>query len=507
MSTNIAYIKQRNELRYDQIQWHIGQIFDLANKSTKNSYLSMSLPGEPKKIQIHDKKRLFLLQKEEYIDEIIKKNEYADQDIFMAPATYTKDADGRKKENLESFWGIIVDIDDIECDAEDYIEMLYDTKLFDEIPAPGYWISSGRGLYAVYLLNHATAKDKGLSELYYMIKCKLYDAYNADYKSLELNHLYRMPGTINHKSNAEAYIVDFHEIKYHKPQRWWISDLADELGYTKEFLNQQREAEAIARTAKAIGRTNEVLNLDVFKQRKKSKKKRSGILSTSVLRVRDIEYLVCSRVGNGISLDGYRNEILISYAIYLYYSYYSNLEKEETHTIIEEKIAALNRAFQDEKLEYSRVELAISYARTSVENLVKNQGIKEFRYKYCKKTHCMIQNTNWRFDDGIYYHNTDTLIKRLDITKEEMDFMQQLADEDIRKKRINERRNESKRLARKEKNGMTKKQNSMIKRRVEVAGLHRQGHSIKEIASQLNVSGTTIRRDLQSLKSSFMKED
>jgi len=467
----------------------------------------MSLPGKPREIKIHDKIRLFLLQKEEYIDEIINKNEYADQDIFIAPATYIKDADGRRKENLESFWGIIVDIDDIECDAEDYIEMLYETNLFEEIPAPGYWISSGRGLYAVYLLHHATAKDKGLSELYYMIKCKLYDAYNADYKSLELNHLYRLPGTINHKSNAEAYIVDFHEIKYQKPQRWWIGDLADQLGYTKEFLNQQREAEAIARAARAIGLTNEVLNLDVFKQRKKSNKKKSGILSTSVLRVQDIEYLVYSRVKNGISLDGYRNEILISYAIYLYYSYYSNLEKEETHTIIEEKVATLNRAFQDEMLEYSRVELAISYARTSVENLVKNKGIKEFRYKYCKKTRCMIQNNDWRFNDGIYYHNTYTLIRRLGITNEEMNHMQQLAHEDIRKKKINERRNKSKRLARKEKNGMTKKQNSITNRRVEVARLHRHGHSITEIASQLNVSITTVRRDLQSLKSSSAKED
>ena len=425
--------------KYEQIKYHFNQLFGIF-KNHKNIYISHTT--DYKVLNLHDKCKISNFD-DFYINQMINRNEFEDRNYYTSPVIYRyiDNEISKKKLHIEAFSAIIIDIDERSMDAEEYVEMLEENNFFDTVLRPSYFINSGNGVYAVYLLNYVTGLNSNMVYSYSKVKNILYDIYKADRKSRETNHTYRMPGTTNYKENdTESYILDFDNIKYHDAKRYTFTELADSLGYTKEYIKAFREKYALIKAEKVLKRKNKVYDLNAIKSKKTNSK--SGFYYISSLRVHDIRYLVNSRSIAGYDFDGMRHDLLLSFSIYLFYSNYKRF-KQESEELINDvyiQVIALNNQMENQRLDITRIDKIVDCALTSLKNLVKVNGIKQF-------------NTT----DGIYYHNTDTLRNIFNVTSDEDKYMHQLLPESTRKRTNDENRNSNKRTQRRDKNGIPDK--------------------------------------------------
>ena len=97
-----------------------------------------------------------------------------------------------------------------------------------------------------------------------------------------------------------------------------------------------------------------------------------------------------------------------------------------------------------------------------------------------------------RDKEGYWYKN-ETLIDRLDITTEEQRHMKTIIGTQEKYRRNNERRVQ----ARRNENGLTKKQQELADLKVQVIELREQGLSIRKIAEQVGKSKGTIENILK----------
>ncbi|MDI6176925.1 DNA-binding response regulator, partial [Clostridioides difficile] len=81
----------------------------------------------------------------------------------------------------------------------------------------------------------------------------------------------------------------------------------------------------------------------------------------------------------------------------------------------------------------------------------------------------------------------------LEITEEEQKYLRTI----IGKKEANEREKEAKKLARRNENGLTKKQQELLDLKKELLKLKEKGLSNRSIAKQLNISESKVRTTLK----------
>lgn len=373
MLTNLKEINEnkRNDQKYDQIQWYMYQLFRFANQGKRHIYLCSS--KEVGKICIQQKMRIYFFN-DEIIDQMLSKNEHNFQDYFTAPCTYLESSKSRTTENIESFYALLIDIDNIGMDPEDYVEEVNESGIWNSIPSPSFWIGSGGGIYAVYLLNHTTARNKHFHSLYRLVKRRLYELLGGDIHSTDSNHLYRIPGLNNHKyPSAECSIVDFDKIKNSQVSRYYLSDLADSLGYTREFLQEERKQKRFSNVEKKPELVKKSRHHDELNSKNKIV---SGWWYTSYRRVQDIKLLVSMRVEIGYDFDGMRNQLLFCYAVYSYYVHYNQVDDNIVYLSIRSDVESLNNMLKEQSLDYHRVEMAVESAKKSVGRLVDQKGKK-----------------------------------------------------------------------------------------------------------------------------------
>ncbi|PBH25102.1 hypothetical protein BGV21_18195 [Clostridioides difficile] len=92
-----------------------------------------------------------------------------------------------------------------------------------------------------------------------------------------------------------------------------------------------------------------------------------------------------------------------------------------------------------------------------------------------------------------YKFKNSTLIDLLEITEEEQKYLRTI----IGKKEANEREKEAKKLARRNENGLTKKQQELLDLKKELLKLKEKGLSNRSIAKQLNISESKVRTTLK----------
>lgn len=392
---------------------------------------------------------------------------------------------------------ITVDIDNINMDAEDYINILEESGIFETIPRPSYYISSGGGIYAQFLLYNVSNNPK-MESLYRKLKNKLYEVLNGDERSRELNHLYRIPGLINHNRGTRSYIVDFDNLISTNPKRWYISELSNEVfEYTREDyrelckkryknrgieMKEQREKEQLKRKKKKY-------SLHLAPDQSKNQAHASAFYRTSKLRISDISNLINMRISKKENLDNMRNEILMIYALSLYYTNFDLKGiSESVHHYIEKEVYKLNRKFGSQALKEERPKSISKSAKMACEKLIEAKGIKEF---------------NEGNHDGIYYYNTDTIIKRLNITVEEMQFMDHLAYKEIREQKVDERKRLKASQAIRNEFGNTKREQSKIDNNAKVIKLLEKRYKQTQIVKQTGLSKayvSKIVKDINKLK-------
>ncbi|MEA3317559.1 MAG: HTH domain-containing protein [Bacteroidota bacterium] len=203
-----------------------------------------------------------------------------------------------------------------------------------------------------------------------------------------------------------------------------------------------------------------ILNVKRKKNKKITKKKQSKVryfftlYSLNITRYQDIERLIKNRVNQ--NTIGTREMSLFLYGLHF-------MKAHDDLIKLEEKLFQLNQEFK--------------YP-------LREREIDVFILKHIEKYATKYDYTN------------ELIISELDIMEVEMKNLKTIISKDIYKKRERKR----KRRARRNKSGLTPKQQEKQNRLKKVAKLLEKNMTQKEIGKQLNVSRSTIKRDVKEIK-------
>ena len=340
------------------------------------------------------------------------------------------------------------------------IDIISKNKLIKKAP-PSYWVYSGRGVYPLWLIEDAHATS--CLPLWYKLMRTIHEAlekYGADPKAIEAAHFLRLPGSNNTKSNTKASIIK--EDLIFNPKRYTLKELSelilDVLPYSREEWQ------------------------DVKKKKRKTKKEKKSCKVTSLFnlhslnfaRMQDIQTLIELRNGECI---GTREKMLFLYR------YWANCYHKDDNVALEE-ILRLNNMFK-EPLSESEVVNATKNASESAKlwedkleeylSLDKKPSVKKFFYED---------------KAGAYIYSNKTLIKELNIKQEEMKYLKTIFN-NVEKLR---RKNEKRRLYRRNENGLTSKGQAKLDNILLVGELVEKGFKNKEIVDKLNLSKGTVSK-------------
>lgn len=410
---------------------------------------------------------------------------------------------GRDLRHLKRLNAFYVDIDcyKVGLTKGEVLDCLNYDYIGSKIPEPTFIIDSGRGIYLVWKLRN---EDRNALPRWTAVQNYLIDALEplgADQACKDATRILRVPFSLNSKSNSVVSIVEFNDLTYsiydiakeyeigsvRKPkiqnnnnvkkhpynhaterQRKYVRDIANRLGLSKEdypdFTNY-KETDAWIKLHKDIFvphredgkycyQKDNTYSIDEFKSIK-------GVLGTYCAEIRK---LLTMRKGTDCKRE---------LALFLY-RYFLREMKYDKDTALKETLdfnASLDCSF-DEKY--------VIAATASADR---------------------------RIETGIpYAYSKSTIIKLLEITKEELLHLPFLATEVKDKK---ERRKEQNRKAYVNKlsaEGKSAKKDAILKRRASILAMQEQGKTATEIQKELNISRATYHRDIAALAVSSVFE-
>lgn len=291
----------------------------------------------------------------------------------------------RNSSNLYGSRMINIDLDVYNTKYEDYeddallIEM---QPYFDKVGIqPSVYINSGHGKYISFILdNNINLKLSSMKDLYQNVCKKLIDLlspFGADKKCSDPTHVFRVPGSVNMKTNEQAYIVFLDESKTTN-----ISMLAERLGIPKV----KKEKKTLKKSKKKYTTSKTMAK---SKYSKVNEQRHEDLLDLIEMRNYDIE--------------GHRD---LFFHIMAINCFYMGMPEEEVYSIIDD----LNNQL---KKPLSTIKPIVKYAK-------ENYG------KYLQDE-----------TKAVKYTNKD-IVALLDITSNEQKEMQQFIDKKEAKYRRNE---------------------------------------------------------------------
>ena len=177
------------------------------------------------------------------------------------------------------------------------------------------------------------------------------------------------------------------------------------------------------------------------------------------------------------NVKGYRNMILHCYAYWI--GIYARNEEE-----LRESVEELNNKFVA-PLKPSEVNAILRCVPKAIDKFIAyEQGIRNGEDKRISKG---------MKDKAGYWYKNETLIERLDMTEHEQTFMDTIIGLREKYDRNNERRNK----ARRNENGLTKKQQELSDLKSQVQELKNKGFNNSQIAKELNINRTKVIRLLK----------
>lgn len=353
--------------------------------------------------------------------------------------------------------------------VNEMINIVSKNKLIKQIP-PSMFISSGRGIYAIWLLESAHAK-----------KClplwnKLMDTihqelvkYGADPKSAEASHVLRLAGS-THTKNGEIAKIIKNEYGRFSPKRYTLDELSKgilpELKYTKDEYQK------------------------ILVKKKKSKKDRVvckakslfNIHSLNYARMQDLQTIVELRKG---ACEGYREQI-----IFLYRYWANCFHKDKKKALNEAK--ELNKMFS-QPLSSKEVEDATLRAEIAADiwcekleeycNLEKRPSVKIF-----------FKNT------GCYIYSNKSLIELLNITQGEMEHLLTIINTKEKNRRNKDYRAEWKRNNRRNEKGLTLREQAKADNIYSIIELLEKGYKQVDIVKELGLGKSTVSEYVKEIK-------
>lgn len=272
-------------------------------------------------------------------------------------------------------------------------------------PTPSFYISSGQGLYIIWLLEKtvATQKSKKYWRQIELGLIKLFKGFGADERVKDPARVLRIPGTINSKNGNMVKIVESNNIRYEMrdiAEYFWGVDIGVE--EEKPKINKPKKA-------------NKNTNVTTFK----------SVKNLHYTRAKDIETLVKLRANK--LMEGIRENLLFIYRLQLLMAY---TEQEIALNMTLE----LNKKFSDPLCENE----VISATQSAVTNAelyfkFKNEYEEEKEKLKSKNEKMKITLNKYLVNSGVYLYKNKTIIEELNITPVEMEHMKTLINMEIKK--------------------------------------------------------------------------
>ncbi|WP_195245628.1 LuxR C-terminal-related transcriptional regulator [Clostridium celatum] len=366
---------------------------------------------------------------------------------------------------------------------DEMIEILSHNKLIKKIP-PSLYIYSGNGMYPIWLLESAYAKaclpiwKKLMSEIH-----KELEVYGADPKSAEPAHVLRLAGSNNTKTGIKAKIVK--ESYLFKPKKYSIKELSEAilppLEYSKEEWKALKEKKKKTKKEKASCKVKSLFNIHTL----------------NYARMQDLQTIVELRDGQ---VEGLRETILFLYR------YWGNCFWKDNQRALEECLE-FNKIFT-EPLEEKEVKEATKRAEVAAE--IWEEKLKEYWELENKPS-----VYNFFKGTGCYVYSNKTLIELLKITQEEMkcEKLNTMFNTKEKNRRNKEYRNEWNKAQRRNKNGLTSREQAKQDKINAILDFIDDGLTNKQMAIKLECSEKTIEyykkqiKDKQITKVSKKVED
>lgn len=339
------------------------------------------------------------------------------------------------------------------------IEIISKNKLIKKAP-PSFWVYSGQGIYPLWLIEdaHAGACLPLWNRIMREIQ-EVLEPYGADPGAVEAAHFLRLPGSNNTKSGNISKIIK--EDIVFNPKRYTLKELSelilDVLPYSKSEWQEIKKKKRKTKKEKKCCKVTSLFNIH----------------SLNFARMQDIQTLIELREGDCI---GTRERMLFLYR------YWANCYHKDDNVALEE-ILRLNDMFK-EPLTESEVINATQNASEAAKlwekkleeylSLERKPSVKKFFYEN---------------KSGAYVYSNKTLIKELNIEQDEMKALKTIFNntEKVR------RRNEKRRLARLNENGLKPKEQAKLDKIYAIIDLMKDGKKTKEIALILKCSERLVQ--------------
>lgn len=282
----------------------------------------------------------------------------------------------RNSSNLYGSRMINIDLDVYNTIYENYEddELLIEMQpYFDKVGIqPSVYINSGNGKYISFILDsNINLKLSSMKDLYQNVCKKLIDLlspFGADKKCSDPTHVFRVPGSLNMKTNEQAYIVFLDESKTTN-----ISMLAEKLGIPKV----KKEKKALKKSKKKYTTSKTMAK---SKYSKVNEQRHEDLLDLIEMRNYDIE--------------GHRD---LFFHIMSVNCFYMGMPEEEVYAVIDD----LNNQLKNP---LSTIKPIVKYAKENFDKYLEDET------------------------KAVKYTNKD-IVALLDITPSEQKEMQQFIDE------------------------------------------------------------------------------
>lgn len=331
------------------------------------------------------------------------------------------------------------------------------------IPYPTWLISSGNGFYYILKFSkniRVRVENKtnfNLKEKWETCMRFIYDTlkdYGADIKAIDSARILRIDGTYNTKNNTHK------KVEIVKNYGNVIDDLDEfvEIWLPESYIQKEKprmivklKAEYSVEEVKITEYANKSVST---KSLKKLNKERMG----------DIVRLVSMRNGE---CDGIRNYLLLLYSYHSLLVNGGNLEQTTEETF------KLNDMFTHKEKE-SQIRATLKTAYKAYQEWVSGEKIL-YNGKWCRKG---------------YNFTNQNLIDTLSITIEEQMKLKTIKSKEV----VNEKRNAKKRAKRRNKEGLTKREQQKQETISKIIELKSQGLNNSEIARQLGISRQIVSK-------------
>lgn len=377
---------------------------------------------------------------------------YQGYNVYCSEASFLK-PHLRTKANAFSSEALIIDIDYYNIpslkglSAEQVIAKMKSEGLLEKLP-PSYVMSSGKGLYLVYLLEllplYSFPCNIHLWELVAKHLTKYFESYGADMHATDISRVTRLPCTINPKTNHQAYILNWSYVSTTSPRRYTLSFLANEiLPYSyHEVLDYRTKKKAKEQ-------------LDPTTPKKAYQLLTPQSLATA--RCEDLEHILSQRA---YDIEGFRNIFIFLYSVF-------TMDKLKDLTIATASVKSINSLLVS-PLPDAEVERCI---QSAYQSYIEKQKNFKFGYKF----------------------KNDNIISLLQITDQEVKELKTILTQKEKRERFKKaqkdrRRNEA---------GLTPRQQKVADTQEKILELYAQDVSVASIAEQLNLSKRQVYRYLK----------